>query len=101
MSTTQPCQTVADHQYADVLNLDYDSIDMLVRQMKRPLDVIFQDPATIAFWPDGTKTVARCSTDDIYDPETGLMVCIAKHYFGSGTELHRVLAAFLTSEDDS
>ena len=61
------------------------------RQLRRPLEVIYQNPATIAFWADGTKTVARCSAMDDYDPEVGLLVCIAKHYFGSGSELHRVL----------
>lgn len=41
-------------------------------------DVIFNDPATIVFWSDGTKTVCTCSEQDIYDPEKGLALCVMK-----------------------
>lgn len=40
--------------------------------------VIFNDPATIVFWADGTKTVAKAHGDDKFDKEVGLTVCIAK-----------------------
>lgn len=46
----------------------------------RPTKVIFHDPATIAFWNDGTKTVAKCMQSDQYDPEIGLMVCYLKRF---------------------
>lgn len=41
-------------------------------------DVIFNDPATIVFWSDGTKTVCTCSEQDTYDPEKGLALCVMK-----------------------
>lgn len=41
-------------------------------------DVIFNDPATIVFWSDGTKTVCTCSEQDAYDPEKGLALCVMK-----------------------
>ena len=43
-------------------------------------DVIFNDPATIVFWKDGTKTVVKCQKDkgDTYNPELGLAMCIIK-----------------------
>lgn len=41
-------------------------------------DVIFNDPATIIFWSDGTKTVCTCSEQDTYDPEKGLALCVMK-----------------------
>lgn len=41
-------------------------------------DVIFNDPATIVFWSDGTKTVCTCSEADTYDPEKGLALCCMK-----------------------
>lgn len=43
-----------------------------------PKRVIFSPPATIAFWGDGTKTVAKCSKDDEFSEYVGLLVCIAK-----------------------
>jgi len=40
--------------------------------------VLYNTPATIVFWSDNTKTVAKCQKEDIYNPETGLMICILK-----------------------
>ena len=40
--------------------------------------VTFNDPATIVFWKDGTKTVSKCKNGDTYNKETGLAMCIYK-----------------------
>ena len=45
-------------------------------------DVIFQDPATIVLWADGTKTVVRAQ-DEEYDPEKGLAMAICKKVGGN------------------
>ena len=45
--------------------------------------VIYQKPATIVFWSDGTKTIAKCSPYDTYNTEMGLLVCYAKRIMGS------------------
>lgn len=43
--------------------------------------VIFSPPATVVFWGDGTKTVVKCSKNDIFDPEKGLAMAIAKRVY--------------------
>lgn len=45
--------------------------------------VIFNEPATIVFWSDGTKTVVKCGEDDIWDPEKGLAMAVTKKFFGN------------------
>lgn len=45
--------------------------------------VIFNDPATIVFWRDGTKTVVKCQKDDKYDKMTGLAMAISKKALGN------------------
>lgn len=45
--------------------------------------VIFNDPATIVLWSDGTKTVVKCQENDFYDPEKGLAMAIAKKALGN------------------
>lgn len=45
-------------------------------------DVIFNDPATIVFWSDGTKTVVK-AVNEPFDKEKGLAMAIAKKYFGN------------------
>ncbi len=45
--------------------------------------VVYHGPATIVFWTDGTKTVVKCGKKDIFDPEKGLAMAIAKKAFGN------------------
>lgn len=45
-------------------------------------NVIFNDPATIVFWNDGTKTVVKASNEE-FDPEKGLAMAIAKKALGN------------------
>ena len=44
-------------------------------------DVIFNPPATIVFWSDGTKTVVKCMEGDTFDKQTGLAMAICKRIF--------------------
>ena len=48
--------------------------------------VIFNDPATIVLWEDGTKTVVKKQKDDArkkFDKEKGLAMAIAKKALGN------------------
>lgn len=45
--------------------------------------VVYNDPATIVIWNDGTKTVVKCHEGDVYDPEKGFLLCCAKKLFGN------------------
>lgn len=54
----------------------------------KPLNIkkaIFNNPATIVIWSDGTKSVVKCGENDVYDPEKGLAMCIAKKFLGNNT----------------
>jgi hypothetical protein len=44
--------------------------------------VIFNDPVTIVYWSDGTKTVVR-ATNEKFDQEKGLAMAISKKAFGN------------------
>lgn len=47
--------------------------------------VVFNDPATIVFWDDGTKTVVKRAVEyDDFDPEKGLAMAICKKMLGDG-----------------
>lgn len=45
--------------------------------------VIFNDPATIVYWTDGTKTVVECQDGDIFDREKGLSMAFMKKCLGN------------------
>lgn len=53
--------------------------------------VIFNNPATIVYWKDGIKTVVKCDPEDVFDPEKGLLLAIAKRYFGNTGHYNDVL----------
>lgn len=44
--------------------------------------VIFDGPATVVIWCDGSKTIVKCSVDDTFDPEKGLAMAICKKILG-------------------
>lgn len=43
--------------------------------------VIFNGPATIVYWKDGSKTVVKCQEGAVNDPEKGFAMAVARHYF--------------------
>lgn len=45
--------------------------------------VIFNDPATIVLWSDGSKTVVKCQDGEPYDEEKGLAMAISKKALGN------------------
>lgn len=63
---------------------DVESIREIKKTMTMSIkDVIFNDPATIVFWMDGTKTVVKCQEGDTFDPEKGLAMAIVKKIHGN------------------
>lgn len=48
-------------------------------------NVIFNDPATIVFWNDDSKTVVKAQNGEAFDPEKGLALAICKKTIGYNT----------------
>ena len=61
--------------------------------------VIFNKPATIVFWKDGTKTIVKCGELDIYDPEKGLAMAISKKALGNQGSYFEVFKRFVPAEE--
>lgn len=61
--------------------------------------VIFNDPATIVYWADGSKTVVKCQEGDIYSKETGLALCIAKKALGNKGNFNEVFKKYIPEEE--
>ena len=53
--------------------------------------VIFNDPATIILWKDGSKTVVKRSEDDIWDPEKGFCMAVIKKLYGRTSFIKRFM----------
>ena len=58
-------------------------------------DVIFAPPATIVYWSDGSKTVVKCSEKDVFDPEKGLAMAIAKRCGGNKGSYYKEIQSWV------
>ena len=68
---------ILNHIYANnYLNFPLDNIP----EVKK---IIFNDPATIVYWKDGTKTVVKCQKGDYFDPEKGFAMAFLKKCWGN------------------
>lgn len=56
--------------------------------------VIFNDPATVVLWSDGTKTVVKCGPEDKFDTEKGLAMAIVKKMAGNDSSFHKVFKQY-------
>lgn len=56
--------------------------------------VIFNDPATVVLWSDGTKTVVKCGPEDKFDTEKGLAMAIVKKMAGNDNHFHKVFKQY-------
>lgn len=62
--------------------------------------IVFNPPATVVLWKDGTKTVVRCDERDLYDPKYGLALCFMKKALGNRSRaLNDVLHAVQGQDD--
>ena len=58
-------------------------------------NVIFAPPATIVYWSDGSKTVVKCSEKDVFDPEKGLAMAIAKRCGGNNGSYYKEIQSWV------
>lgn len=63
--------------------------------------VIFNDPATIIFWEDGSKTVVKCQPDDKYDKMTGFAMACAKYMFGNEGNYYEVFKKWVGDDNET
>lgn len=61
--------------------------------------VIFNPPATIVIWKDGTKTVVKCNGEK-FDQERGLAMAISKRALAVGNRYHKTFKKWCKEEDD-
>ncbi len=57
--------------------------------------LIFNNPATIIYWDDGTKTVVKYQPGDTFNVETGMAMAMLKRFMGNDNTFNRVIAYYL------
>lgn len=59
--------------------------------------ILFNDPATIVFWEDGTKTVVKCMAGEKFERYAGFAAAVMKKMFGSTS----AAKSFMNGMDDT
>lgn len=91
------CRTL-DYSIASNLKEENNMCMSKVKDTRIPTNpiekVIFNDPATIVFWKDGTKTIVKCQEGATFDPEKGLAMAISRRYLCNICGLERYDGVF-------
>ena len=84
------------------------NIDMLIARSKAAFygvpetkKVIFNDPATIILWEDGTKTVVKAQDKDQFDKEKGLAMAIVKKALGNEGRYYEIFKKWLKEDGEN
>ena len=78
---------------------DYTNYSKATRPIIRIKKVIFNAPATIVYWDDGSKTVVKCSENDTFDWEKGLAMAIAKKALGDQGNYYNEFKKWMPEEE--
>ena len=95
--------------YTDSIGLstlrNYDSIRLTVENAlngsRTPFKiekVIFNNPATIILWTDGSKTVVKCQPGDIYSKEVGFITAYLKKLLGNDNTFNKEINKWVPEE---
>lgn len=91
-------QIANSHYGVNPTHRDHNSIKKIY--LNTITKVVFNDPATIVFWRDGTKTVVKCNPGDVFDPEKGLAMACTKKLFGNNGFYYDIFRKWLPEEEE-
>lgn len=64
-------------------------------------EVIFNEPATICIWSDGSKTIVKCEEGDTFDKEKGIALCFMKKINGNKGNYNNVFKKFIKESEEN
>lgn len=69
-------------------------------KMPKIKEVIFNNPATIIYWRDGTKTVVKCQPEDTYDKEKGFIAACMKKICGNDNTFNKIINEWCNNSEN-
>lgn len=90
-------QIANSHYGVNPIHKDHNSIKKIYSNTITK--VIFNDPATIVFWRDGSKTIVKCNPEDKFDAEKGLAMACMKKMFGNNGFYNDIFRKWLPEEE--
>ena len=86
------------NNYVTSTNAVFNTIRTSQTVIPKIKNVIYNDPATIVFWEDGTKTVVKCKNEK-FDPEKGLAMAFSKKMLGNKGNYYNIFKKWLPEEN--
>jgi len=62
--------------------------------------IFSNNPTTVILWEDGTKTISKCSVNDVYNVERGIEICMIKKAFGMSNQEYKRYMAYANRKVD-
>lgn len=78
-------------EYKEDKNLDRVIRKVQINEKKKVVTIV---------WKDGEVTMAKCGPNDTWDPEKGVLVCVAKRFFNSNTQFSKWLKSVIPEEEE-
>jgi hypothetical protein len=74
----------------------YNNITIERTYIKPTVDkVVFNNPATIILWKDGTKTVVKCQNGETFDEEKGFVMAYLKKLLGNDNTFNKEIKKYV------
>ena len=86
------------NNYVTTTNAVFNTITTSQTVIPKIKYVIYNDPATIVFWEDETKTVVKCKNEK-FDPEKGLAMAFSKKMLGNKGNYYNIFKKWLPEEN--
>lgn len=88
------CTAISYERICDEMKLVTVNYEEFATGIKK---VIFNGPATIVIWVDGSKTVVKCAEGDGYSKFSGLAIAMCKRMYGA--DFKRIFNHFIPKEE--
>jgi hypothetical protein len=89
-----PSLNSASLNYSNTVSYNFNSKSPTIEDLKKllkPVRVIFNDPVTVVYWSDDTKTLVRCSENEEFIPEFGLAMAFMRKLYPNRGEFLQFL----------
>ena len=88
------CEKCKNNEFYCAINDSFSFVDVTVKR------IIFNDPATVVFWADGTKTIVKAREGDEFNPYYGFLAALAKKIYGSNTKVQSIVNKWAGKEEE-
>lgn len=96
LSLSASCSDCENFKKKEPPKVDTDEIIRKAHKRKyTPKQIIYNPPATIVFWEDGTKTVVKCSESETYSEYYGFLAALGKKIFETNSEVNRIVKTYI------